>query len=320
MPGAFAHMIAADLAKTEMESRGLSFPSMILNRFPQWLQAGAVGPDYPYLHHVITSHDSSDSWADHLHYENTGDVIRAGATFLREGYQEGGNESVFLRKAAWFYGYASHVILDASIHPVVRAIVGEYEQNKTQHRACEMFMDSWIYAETYGVELTNSEWADYLRALNDTRNKGMDPPVVEFWQSMLQQVYPGPFSVNPPLIDQWHQAYVTKLDASDVNVGFFRHLASEKGLVYVSSVKIGARNKKKYIEECLLPTNNQFGKTHMHYRDIFRFGVENIARFWEEITAVIEGRGDPTLAAVLNWNLDKGTIDPEGMGDATLWV
>lgn len=28
-----------------------------VNRYPQWFQVGAVGPDYPYLHHLLTSND-----------------------------------------------------------------------------------------------------------------------------------------------------------------------------------------------------------------------------------------------------------------------
>ncbi len=47
MPGAFAHMIAADRAKSALEKQGLHFTARALNRFPEWLQSGAVGPDYP---------------------------------------------------------------------------------------------------------------------------------------------------------------------------------------------------------------------------------------------------------------------------------
>jgi len=320
MPGAFAHMIAADEAKSLMGNRGIGFPALILNRFPQWMQAGAVGPDYPYLHHMLTSHDSSDSWADLLHYHRTGDVVRVGVNLLRDEFSTLRNQSEFQRKAAWLYGYASHVVLDASIHPVVRAIVGEYEQHKTEHRACEMFMDSWIFAQIYGVELTNSEWVDYLRALTDPDTDGMDPPVVELWKAMLQNTYPDDFSANPPQINAWHRAYVDKLDASDINVGFFRHMASEHGLVYVPSNQIGEKDRRKYIEEARLPDVNRFGKTTMNYGNIFNYGKDNVARFWEEITAVISGEGEPLLSDLLNWNLDKGTIDPEGVGNATLWV
>jgi len=63
-----------------------------------------------------------------------------------------------------------------------------------------------------------------------------------------------------------------------------------------------------------------FSQDTMHYRDIIEFGANNVARFWVYITNAIEGTGDPTLPGLLNWNLDKGTIDPQGVGNATLWV
>ena len=320
MPGAFAHMIAAEEARSLLEKRGFRLPTLVLNRFPQWMQAGTAGPDYPYLHHVLTSTDSSDNWADLLHYTRTGDVVRAGAAHLRAAFPASRDQESFQRALAWFYGYASHVVFDASIHPVVRAIVGEYENNKTEHRACEMFMDSWLYAEIYGIELTNSEWADYLRALTDQTTGQLDQDVANLWAAMLQTTYPDKFRTNPPQIHAWHRAYVDKLDAADVNVGFFRHLASKKGLVYIPSAKIKPADLKRYIQDAKLPAGNLFGREAMNYGEIFRFGVENVVRFWEEITRVIEGDGDPQLAGLPNWNLDKGTIDPEGTGDATLWV
>lgn len=320
MPGAFAHMIAADNAKSVLEARGLKLPTTVLNRHPQWLQAGAVGPDYPYLHHALTSHDSSDSWADLLHYTNTADVVRAGVNLLRSRYPKEQNQKNFQRALSWLYGYSSHVVLDASIHPVVRAIVGEYEEHKTDHRECEMYMDSYIYKETYGIELNNSEWADYLRGLTDSHTGGMDEAVVSLWKAMLEQVYPIEYAKNPPQIHEWHKAYVKKLDIADVNLGFFRHVGGDEGLVYVPSNKIPPVEIAKDIENASIPKNNRFDKITMHYKDIFQFGVENVAHFWSLITTAIEGPGDPLLTALLNWNLDKGTIDPEGVGNATLWV
>lgn len=66
MPGAFAHMVAADRAKQAAESEGLHSIARSTLKYPQWLQAGTVGPDYSYLHH-LRSHDPSDSWAPHDH-------------------------------------------------------------------------------------------------------------------------------------------------------------------------------------------------------------------------------------------------------------
>ncbi len=320
MPGAFAHMIAAEQAGQKIEGQAFELPMQAVNCYPQWLQAGAVGPDYPYLHHLLTSHDQSDSWANLLHHTRTGDVVRAGVGRLRQEFPANNEQGVFLRSLAWLYGYASHVILDASIHPVVRAIVGEYEQHKTEHRACEMYMDSWIYKKTYGVELINTEWIDCLRALNDPTSGQMDSAVTDLWDSMLEEVYPQQVRTNPPQIAAWHHAYVDKLDLADLNVGFFRHVAAKNGIVYVASSDIQPGDRRKYIEAAKTPMPNRFEQATMSYEQIFALGVENIFRYWEQITRAIEGQGDPVLASLPNWNLDNGTIEATGDDRATLWV
>jgi hypothetical protein len=317
MPGAFAHMIAADNAKRQLERQGLTLPQLVLNRYPQWLQAGTVGPDYPYLHHIINN-ELSNSWADLFHYVKTGDVVRAGVKILRSRYPQEKDAEEFLRALAWLYGYASHVVYDSSVHPVVRAIVGEYEQHKTEHRRCEMFMDSFIYKEVYGIELDNSQFVGYISSLTSATG-GMDPSVSNPWNTMLKEVYPSEYSTNPPQIDGWQKAYEEKLNTAGHNIVVFRHAAAEEALFYELSTDILPEDMTKYIEQARLP-RNRFSLETMHYRDIFKFGADNIARFWTMITAAIEGTGDPALPEILNWNLDKGTIDKEGVGDATLWV
>lgn len=319
MPGAFAHMIAVDKAKFALEKQGLLFPVKTLNRFPEWLQSGAVGPDYPYLHHALTSHDPSDNWADRMHYDRTGDVVRVGIRHLYERYAAEQADDRYLRVLAWFFGYASHVMLDASIHPVVRAIVGEYAEHKTEHRKCEMYMDSYIYQETYGTDLINSEWADYLRHLNYSEGK-FDEAVVTLWDSILLEVYPQEYRRNPPQISAWHDAYVSKLDGADINVLFFRHAVADAGLLYISREDIPKDAFDTYIEKTALPSNNRFNAATMHYSKVFELGVNNIVRAWTIMTAAIEGKGDLDIPLIANWNLDTGTIDPEGKGDATLWV
>jgi len=54
MPGAFAHRVAADRAKQAAESQGLHSIARSTLKYPQWLQAGTVGPDYLYLHHLLS--------------------------------------------------------------------------------------------------------------------------------------------------------------------------------------------------------------------------------------------------------------------------
>lgn len=319
MPAAFAHMIAANQAKFRLEKNN-KLIKKALNMSPQWLQAGTVGPDYPYLHHALTSHDASDSWADLLHYKKTGDVVRAGVEIMRERYAIEKSKKDFLRALAWLFGYASHVIMDASVHPVVRAIVGEYDANKTEHRVCEMYMDSYIFKEIKQIELTNSEWADYLRHISDPRTKGMDSSVSSLWHEMLKTTYPQEYAANRPDIDGWQKEYVKKLDMADTKLILFRHAAAEGGLLYIESTEIPPDAMKKYIETAKTPVPNKFGTLTIHFKQVFDFGVKNVMSFWTEMADIIEGTGDPLFAQLPNWNLDKGTIDPTGEGYATLWV
>lgn len=318
MSGAFAHMIVGEMARQKAEQEGIHTIGRSLFKFPQWMQAGAVGPDYPYLHH-LSNHDESDSWADLMHYEKTGDVVRAGAEWLIEYTGERDSDD-FQRAAAWLAGYLSHVVLDASIHPVVRAIVGEYELNAKAHRVCEMYMDSYLFKETYGYELANDEWVDYLRHTTDESGDGMDRSIKEIWSYMLKKTYPDAYAKNTPDFDGWHNGYIRAVDIADNSLILFRHVATENGLLYADSTGIPPAEKVTYIEKVKTPVNNRFGVSFMHYKDVISFGVDNIIRYWKHLNAAIDGRGDVSLPELPNWNLDKGTIDPKGEGDATLWV
>jgi hypothetical protein len=181
-----------------------------------------------------------------------------------------------------------------------------------------MFMDSFIYKEIFGTELDNSQWVDYMKSLTDASTGGMDSPVSNLWNAMLKEVHPSDYSTNPPQIDAWQAAYAEKLDLADHNAIFFRHAAAEEGVFYEISTDILPEDMTKYIEEPLLPKNNRFNQKTMHYRDIFQFGANNIAHFWTLVTAAIEGTGDPDLPEILNWNLDKGTIDEKGEGNPSV--
>jgi len=318
MPGAFAHMIAAE--KTRQLAEGNESHTIVRNtlKFPQWLQAGAVGPDFPYLHH-ISSHDESDSWADLMHYDKTGDVVRIGAQWLAD-YSDDRNNAEFGRAVSWLAGYLSHVVLDASIHPVVRAIVGEYEQNVKQHRICEMYMDSYIFYETYGYELVNDEWIDFLRHVTDSSGTGLDRSIKLIWDFMLHKTYPNEYKKNKPNFDAWHKGYINALDLVDNKLIIFRHLASKNGFIYTNSDEIPDSDMNLYIRQAKTPKNNRFQMSTMHYNEIFSFAVDNVVRYWKMLNDAIDGTVSTDLPELPNWNLDKGTIDLAGEGDATLWA
>ena len=67
------------------------------------------------------------------------DPIRLEAT---PGFTDEGMEGEEKRKRlAWLFGYAAHVTMDVTIHPIVELKVGPYAENKRAHRVCEMHQD-----------------------------------------------------------------------------------------------------------------------------------------------------------------------------------
>ena len=140
MPGAYAHITLVNLAKEPARlEAGPGIPgaaALALGRWFKYCELGAVSPDYPYL--VLKG--AATAWADLMHYEHTGDVVKAGVEVLR-GLSGFDKEKAF----AWLLGYAAHVITDTTIHPVIELKVGPYAQNKTTHRRCEMHQDAYIF-------------------------------------------------------------------------------------------------------------------------------------------------------------------------------
>jgi hypothetical protein len=141
MPGAYAHLTIANLLQNPVRLENIDgFPLQAIPtvlRYGKYIELGSVSPDYPYL---ALSDVNASVWADKMHYIQTGQMIHAGIKAIRLQPAEVQNKLL-----AWLLGYASHVIADVTIHPIIELKVGPYAQNKTAHRVCEMHQDVYIY-------------------------------------------------------------------------------------------------------------------------------------------------------------------------------
>jgi hypothetical protein len=83
MPGAYAHLTMVNLAKEPGRLEKQGFPPEaivpVLDYF-RFCELGAVSPDYPYLD---IAHSSAGEWADRMHYQKTGDMIKAGVEWTK---------------------------------------------------------------------------------------------------------------------------------------------------------------------------------------------------------------------------------------------
>lgn len=156
MAGAFTHFIISNLAKSKRSILGRDL-WQLLNRHYQFLFLGSASPDLPYL----SLKTGSVNWADVMHYEKTNSIVKDGYEKIKANWDINiPGEGV---KLVWLMGYVSHLIADATIHPVVEATVGKYEEHKEEHRLCEMTQDSIIYNTIMNADIRYSEFSSMVK-------------------------------------------------------------------------------------------------------------------------------------------------------------
>jgi len=301
MPGAFAHITAAQCASENTALARLTMPSeakRIISQNIKFIELGCVSPDYPYL--AVTS-PSQAQWADCMHYERTGEMLKALITKVKERPSGAEKQKAF----AWLCGYIGHVIADITIHPVVERRVGPYEQNKRAHRVCEMNQDAFIW-ETK-LKLGGVGYADRVRENIGTcgdpdDDSKLNSVVGQVWTESLLQTYPECVSQSVPKTSDWHNAFQAVVDSADEGHRLFalaRHVAVDQGLTYPTLEEV----EHSYIYNLDTP------RGLMNYEEVFDRAVANIRSYWE-IAAQAVFEGGP-VDAFLNWNLDTGET-PDG--------
>lgn len=295
MPGTYAHLTLVNEVK--VPSRLESLPGFsdeaiasVLDYF-KYCELGAVSPDYPYL--AIGNADSA-SWADAMHYERTGQMIHAGVMHLR------GLSSEARRKSfAWLLGYAGHIGADVTIHPVVNLKVGPYEQNKKQHRICEMNQDAYIYRRmNLGRNIGLSEHLDTGVCACGAGDQ-LDPDIAAIWGAMLRAVHPTHFENSPPDFNLWHERFRQVVDAAEDGnrlMALARHVAAGQGLTYPNHDEIDPQ----YIRALKVPTGV------MDYDEMFDRAADNVGEMWSVIAAGVWRGDDSFRSRIGDWNLDTG--------------
>lgn len=302
MPGAFAHITAANLATENNALMAMDIPTkakLILSTKQKYVELGCVSPDYPYL---AVGQSEQNKWADFMHYERTGDVIKAAVTYCQtlEGEAQ---EKCF----AWLCGYMSHVAADITIHPVVELKVGPYEQNQTAHRDCEMHQDSFIWERLNLGEIGHADRVKLNIGSCKNSDGTFDSDIQGIWTHILALVHADYASEVAPDFEAWHKGFGLVVDTVEEGYRLFpfaRHVAAGSGLFYPRPDEVNS----DYIMNLTTP------HTPMHYNEIFDKAVANI-KFYIAIIAhaVFENKA---CEEIKNWNLDTGKDE---LGRLTAW-
>lgn len=301
MPGSYAHITLANLASEKRQLMAIpGFPREAIdaaNLHTKFLELGSISPDYPYLD--IASGDSL-AWADAMHYTHTCKDIYIGAQLFRGLSQEPAKGKCL----SWLMGYTAHVVMDMCIHPVIELKVGPYQQNKTNHRKCEMHEDAYIFRRM-GVGMP--QVSDHLKATIGNCGVPTDPgrlddDIKKLWEELLRNVYAADYTSNPPHLDQWHQRCQSILEkllpTSSRFVGFARHVCNGLGLLYPTPDEID----ETYLNHLQTPTPGKF----MSYDEIFDFAIKKVQEVWLEVTRYALAQTDQISFYDEEWNLDTG--------------
>ncbi len=303
MPATYAHFLITDKALiqfSEDPTLDRRLRALVL-RSSHFAHLGCVSPDYPYLDF---KQPRQKLWADHMHYDHTGDLLHSMVRGLLERRTAGIDRPEFFVPFCWTLGYLSHVTADLVVHPVVRNIVGDYTGHETAHRECEMLQDVHIYhAVRNGAEIRHSELLGILQNCADPANPGRIHPLLRaFWGAALQAHFPEEYAESPPAIDEWDDWYQEGMGVAGRPPFLGRLADPDHKYTYKLSTEIMPAERAQFIERLPFP-----GEVTGTYDDLFARAVAHVADRWHGLAqAVTTGTPDAFLGRLTNCNLDTG--------------
>lgn len=312
MAGPFTHFLITDAAKRRRSIIG-ALLYRLLNKHSEFLYLGAVSPDLPYL----SFKTGAVNWADLMHYKNTNGIVLNGYDEIRKIWSTVGLRDTDERISAWLFGYVSHLIADATIHPIVEAIVGPYKDNSEEHLKCEMTQDSLVYYRRKNAEIRYTEFSSILKFCGESE-KDFEA-LMKFWRKLTGKTYPDAGEESDPSL--WFKTYSAAIDIAEGGssiVALFRHAGVGRKFFYKTQEEIVSQrseDQEKYYNRVKLPGDG----TGSFLTAGFDRAVDNVADAWRQMYEGFESEVEIDRV-VRNWNLDTG-IDMDATDETkTYWV
>jgi hypothetical protein len=293
MAGAFTHMAIVSGAKDRFDPK-TPF-GYIFRKKLKFVTLGCVSPDVPYLSHLAVL---GAGWADVMHYHQTNAIVHNAMHTLRITKDR---DEYWIEKLAWLAGYVSHLVADATIHPIVEAIVGPcaHPASKSAHTECEMIQDVMIFDEVRGQELSASEYSSHLAAC---RKDAAYAAVMTFWSKHAMVTCP---SFGEPDTEAMLAKYFAQIDTAEGGSAFaraFRHIGFAYVYKTVKQLKTNHKDLiKKYYTAAALPT----GGSGAFRTEGFDRAVTNTFDAWSRMDRYLFST-DNISEIIPNWNLDTG--------------
>lgn len=301
MPGPYAHITLLHELMRPARLKSIFAPfsgcaGSMASYFP-YCVLGAVSPDYPNL---AGNDGPAARWADVMHCTRACAMMVSGINLVR--CSSGAARD---KQLAWLLGYCAHVATDVTIHPVVRAKVGEYAANQRQHRICEMNQDSYIYRRMNLGEIGESDtFAVTITGCGSSDDRfELDHDIVALWQGMLAEVHPLFYADHPPDIAAWHRQFVAMVAAnSSCSLRLFPLagiIAGKIRLPYPPHDQVDYQ----FVEEQAVPAERPLS---LHYDEIFDHAAGNVMLLWRQVEQALASAAPPDTEMFGDWDLDTG--------------
>lgn len=292
MSATYVHMTVIDIIAFNIEAfcgdRILEKYKALISKNPMIIQFGALCPDIPYLDEVVEEKLGMASqqkvWGDLMHYVHTGKFIQFGVEELKS--MEKNDSPHFEICLQWFLGFLSHMIADTVIHPIVELKVGDYTNNATQHRICEMHQDVWLFEEIYKKPISSIRPIESIEGLKKNE-------VLEFWKSLLAKCYGFYLSNVSPDFHEWINDYRQKLAIAS---NYESAIGRGSGLLYPDYKDINP--------EFIKNLDSPLGKIDFE-QVIYRHMIPNIVKYWSIVFDGIEN-SSKEYKEIPDFNMDSG--------------
>ena len=208
----------------------------------------------------------------------------------------------------WLMGHVSHLVTDATIHPIVQAIVGSYEEHKDEHRICEMTQDSLIYFDIKKMEIRYSEFSSILKFCQESPH--IDT-LVEFWAEQTVKASAEDRGSRPGVVAGDILRCNRRRGGRIQHWSLFRHIGTIREYTYNTREEIISmypNRLRQFYQEIKLPT----GATGSFRESGFNRAVTNVIAAWNALYTALTA--NIAIASIVrDCNLDTG-VDMDSRG------
>lgn len=299
MPDTFAHFVLVHFASAKL--RGHKQVKIAVNKFNRFALLGANSPDFPMLDFPQVFFDNK--WENLLHGPTAGAIIEPAIQLLRSITEEQRQ-----RCLAWFCGYLSHMVFDATIHPVVNLRVGPYDEgNQVAHQTCEVHQDAYIFPRLNIGSIKEAEFTNIIETCSSPHNNlALHEEINDFWESITRQAFP---QEDLPNFHRWFYRYTgivdnlaeeadqKILDWDWTSLHSWAQRAGKAHLLHVNPKDLD----RSFIDD--LPTPND---GTLSYDEIFDKAVENTVAAWAAVDIAISNTTPLPYPLSAIWNLNTG--------------